>query len=58
LDKITPVLDTIGWEQLPSDSSVTIILRTQLLDWACALGSQQCESLATDYATGLAEGTR
>ncbi|OXA63021.1 Aminopeptidase N [Folsomia candida] len=57
LSKVTPALTRIGWEQLPSDRPVTIILRTQLLDWACALGSPQCTTLAEDYAIKLAEGT-
>lgn len=58
LSKITLALDTIEWEQQPTDTPVRIILRTQLLDWACALGAQKCEEVATTYATELATGTR
>jgi hypothetical protein len=57
LGKVTPALDSIGWEQLESEMPVTVILRSQLLDWACALGSPKCTEVTTTYATALSEGT-
>lgn len=55
LSKITPVLEKIGWEQLSTDSPVIIILRSQLLDWACSLGSSKCNDLTTSYIIALAD---
>lgn len=55
LSKITPVLDAIRWEQGNiNDAPVTVILRSQLLDWACSLGAPTCTTLSTTYVTALA----
>ncbi|XP_021959607.1 endoplasmic reticulum aminopeptidase 2 isoform X2 [Folsomia candida] len=57
LSKITPVLDRLGWEQNNgADTPTKIILRSQLLDWACSLGSPNCNSVAESYAVQLASG--
>ena len=56
--KIVPQLEIIGAEQTDNDPPVEAILRTQLLDWACALDHEICTTTsATLVRKWKADGT-
>lgn len=48
MPRIEGALQTIGFRQNPNDKGALVLLRAQLLDWACAMNHDGCQEYAND----------
>ncbi|CAG7815096.1 unnamed protein product [Allacma fusca] len=44
--RVVSALDRIGWEQIPGEKGLDVLLRANLLDWACNLEYMKCTRLS------------